>query len=96
MLEAVMHDISNIMKTALTPKDLGTYIRETRKALGKSQLDVANGIQTRRQTVSDLEAGGNVGMHVMFNALLFLGKGIAITDVRPTVHTISSILDHDE
>jgi hypothetical protein len=43
-----------------------------------------------------LEAGGNVGMHVMFNALLFLGKGIAITDVRPTVHTISSILDHDE
>lgn len=91
-----MCEITDIMKTAYTPSDLGAYIRETRKALGKSQQDVATALKLRRQTIADLEAGANVGVHVMFNTLLYLGKGIAVTDARPTVETISALLDHDE
>ncbi|WP_199028446.1 RodZ family helix-turn-helix domain-containing protein [Ralstonia sp. ASV6] len=84
------------MDTALTPKDLGTLLKNTRKALGKTQEDVARALKTRRQTIADLEAGKNVGTHVMFNMLLFLGKGVGITDVRPTVDTIASFLEDDE
>ena len=84
------------METALTPKDLGELLRNTRKALGRTQAEVACALKTRRQTIADLEAGKNVGTHVMFNMLLYLGKGAGITDVRPTVDTIASFLEDDE
>lgn len=83
------------MKIALTAADLGHLIRDTRLALGKTQSDLADGLRVRRQTISDLEAGRNVGMHTMFAALAYLGKGVAITDVRPTVDTIASFLDDE-
>lgn len=83
------------MDTALSPRDLGTLIRNTRKSLGKTQDDVARALKTRRQTIADLEKGKNVGTHVMFSMLLYLGKGVAITGVRPTVDTISSFLEND-
>lgn len=96
-----MCEISNIMesaqRTAFTAQALGRLIRDTRKALGKSQSDIANALKVRRQTISELELGGNVGLHVMFSALTFLGKGLAITDARPTAAAMRAMLkDEDE
>lgn len=83
-------------RTAFTAQDLGRFIRDTRKALGKSQADLAGALQVRRQTISELEAGGNVGLHVMFGALTFLGKGLSITDARPTAAALRAMLEDDD
>ena len=63
----------------------GRLLRQERKALGLFQSDVAQQIGTRRQTIIDLEAGKNVGLHVAFAALAALGKRVTITDERPDV-----------
>lgn len=83
-------------RTAFTAQELGRLIRDTRKALGKSQTELASALQVRRQTVAELELGGNVGLHVMFSALTFLGKGLAITDARPTAAALRAMLDDDD
>ncbi len=83
-------------RTAYTPQELGRLIRTTRKALGTTQAQLATALQVRRQTIAELERGGNVGMHVMFNALVYLGKGIAISDARPTAEAVRAMLDDDE
>ncbi|UIF88975.1 helix-turn-helix transcriptional regulator [Cupriavidus sp. UYPR2.512] len=80
-------------RTAFTAQELGRLIRDTRKALGKSQTELASALQVRRQTIAELELGGNVGLHVMFSALTFLGKGLAITDARPTAAALRAMLD---
>ncbi|WP_020206735.1 helix-turn-helix transcriptional regulator [Cupriavidus sp. WS] len=84
------------MKTAYTAQDLGRLIRDTRKALGRSQTELAAALKVRRQTIAELEQGGNVGLHVMFSALTYLGKGVAITDARPTAEALQSMLDDHE
>lgn len=83
-------------RTAFTAQALGRLIRDTRKALGKSQSDLANALQVRRQTISKLEQGGNVGLHVMFSALTFLSKGLAITDARPTAAAMRAMLEDED
>ncbi|UZN50978.1 helix-turn-helix domain-containing protein [Cupriavidus cauae] len=84
------------MHTAYTPQELGQLIRSTRRAVGTTQAEMAAALQVRRQTIAELERGGNVGMHVMFNALVYLGKGIAIADARPTAEALRAMLDDDE
>lgn len=95
-----MYGISNIMntvlRTAFTAQELGRLIRDSRKALGKSQSDLARALLVRRQTIAELEAGGNVGLHVMFSALTYLGKGVAISDTRPTAAALRAMLDRDD
>lgn len=91
-----MFGIFDTMKAAYTPQELGGLIRTTRKSLGKTQVDMARALQVRRQTISELERGGNVGMHIMFNALVYLGKGIGIADARPTAEALRTMLDDDE
>jgi len=70
----------------------GQMLRDERKALGKSQGDVAAAIGTRRQTIADLENGRNVGSHILFAALAALGKMVAISDARPDLETIRAIM----
>lgn len=84
------------MKTAYTAQDLGRLIRDTRKALGRSQTELATALKVRRQTIAELEQGANVGLHVMFSALTYLGKGVAITDARPTAEALQLLLDDHE
>jgi len=95
-----MYEISNTMdtapRTAFTAQELGRLIRDTRKALGKSQTALAEALQVRRQTIAELEAGGNVGLHVMFSALTYLGKGVAITDARPTAAAMRAMLEDED
>jgi transcriptional regulator with XRE-family HTH domain len=66
----------------MTPADLGRAFRDNRKALKRTQLWVAARAGVRRETIIELESGGNVGLHILMAALSALGKGVRITDIR--------------
>ncbi|MDF3885004.1 helix-turn-helix transcriptional regulator [Cupriavidus basilensis] len=68
---------------AYLPKDIGRLIREERRAQGRSQSEMAMALQVRRQTIGELERGTNVGLHLMFAALIYLGKAIARRTAAP-------------
>jgi len=75
-----MFAITYIMKPPLDTKDIGERIRLERKAQGRSQSWVANLVGCRRQTIADLEAGRNVGIHQLVRTTTALGKALAIVD----------------
>lgn len=66
----------------INARDLGRAFKAERRALGKTQQDIADSTHYRRQTIVDLEAGRNVSMQTLFAALAALGKGLAIIDTR--------------
>jgi transcriptional regulator with XRE-family HTH domain len=71
----------------------GHMLRAERKALGKSQDEVAAAVGVRRQTIADLEHGKNVGSHIVFAALGALGKMVSITDARrPDLETMRAMM----
>ena len=70
----------------------GEMIRDERKALGKTQDDLATAVGTRRQTIADLESGKNVGSHIVFATLGALGKMVSITDARPDAESMELLL----
>lgn len=80
----------------MSPIDIGQAIRKERKALRKTQQDLANAAQCSRQTILDMEAGKNVSLHTLMASLAALGKGIAIIDTRPTVDNLRLLLDLDD
>lgn len=80
---------------SLTPREFGTDFKATRKALGFSQAQVAGFAGVRRETIIQLESGQNVGLHVLMKALLSMGKGLAIVDIRPDGDQILEMLDDD-
>ncbi|MBY4899236.1 helix-turn-helix domain-containing protein [Cupriavidus sp. AU9028] len=84
------------MRAAFSPRDLGKLFRQTRKALGRSQAEVAGALNVRRQTIAELERGANVGMHVLLNGLAYLGKGVAIVDTRPTAEEFRAMIEDEE
>ena len=79
-----MFEITNMTKPAYlptrarTPLDFGQMFCAERKAVGMTQLQVAQSVGCRRQTISDLEAGKNIGLLTIFTALSAIGKTIAI------------------
>ena len=77
----------------LNARELGQALRAERKALGRSQNDLALSADCRRQTILDLEAGKNVSLNTLMATLAALGKGLAIIDARPDIDQISSLLD---
>ena len=83
------------MKSAYTPKDLGTLIRAERKARGRSQEWIAERVGCRRQTIADLEAGRNVALNVVMGALAALGKGLAVVDARVDLEHLAEIFSDD-
>jgi HTH-type transcriptional regulator/antitoxin HipB len=83
------------MKSAYTPKDLGTLIRAERKARGRSQEWIAERVGCRRQTIADLEAGRNVALNVLVGALAALGKGLAVVDARVDFEHLAEIFRDD-
>lgn len=66
----------------MTASDLGKMLRDNRKALGKTQEQIANMIGCRRQTIGDLEAGKNVEIYTLMDALAALGKGLQIVPLE--------------
>lgn len=79
----------------MSPLDIGQAIRKERKALRKTQQDLASAAQCSRQTILDMEAGKNVSLHTLMASLAALGKGIAIIDTRPTLDNLHLLLDLD-
>ncbi|MBK7144469.1 MAG: hypothetical protein IPH76_04435 [Xanthomonadales bacterium] len=74
--------------TLINPRDLGRAFRPKRRALGKTQQDIADGTPYRRQTIVDNEAGRNVSVHTVFAAALAaLGRAHPIVDARSWIST---------
>jgi len=77
-------------------RTFGRMLRAERKALGKTQSDLAAMIGTRRQTIADLEDGRNVGSHLVFSILGSLGKMVSIVDARPDPDLIRALEAEDD
>lgn len=84
------------MRRVQDSHSFGHLLRQERKALGKSQEEVAAAIGTRRQTIADLENGRNVGSHLLFAVLAALGKVVAVADARPDIDAIRQMLEDDD
>ncbi len=56
-----------------TPSQVGNILREKRKSQGLTQDELAKLMGVRRQTLADLELGKNVGSHLLFNVMTYLG-----------------------
>lgn len=81
------------MEPILNPRELGLALRAERKALGKTQAELARGVPCRRQTVADLEAGRNASLHTLMAVLAALGKGLSIVDARVSPEHLQRLLD---
>lgn len=77
----------------LNPRDLGLALRAERKALGKTQAELAQAVPCKRQTIVDLEAGRNVSLHTLMAVLAALGKGLSILDARASPERLRQLLD---
>lgn len=77
----------------LNPSMFGRSFKAERRALGRTQQQVADAAGCRRQTIVELEAGRNVSLHTAFAALAALGKGLAIADARPDLDRLHLLLD---
>lgn len=84
------------MLASLNPLAFGRSFKAERRALGKTQQEVADAAGCRRQTIVDLEAGRNVSLHTVFAALAALGKGLTIADARPDLDQLHLLLDEDD
>jgi transcriptional regulator with XRE-family HTH domain len=58
-----------------TPSQVGNILREKRKSQGLTQDELAKLMGVRRQTLADLELGKNVGSHLLFSVMTYLGLG---------------------
>jgi len=75
--------------------DLGRAIRAERRALGKTQAELARDANCRRQTIGDLEAGRNVSIQTLMAVLGGLGKRLILADARPSMDDMHLLLDPD-
>jgi len=83
----------NTPQWAQDSQNFGRMLRRERRALGKTQQEVAATIGTRRQTIAELERGGNVGSFTLFAVLAALGKGVTLRDAgHPDMETIAAML----
>lgn len=79
------------------PRMLGQAVKAKREALGLTQDTVARAAGVRRQTLVELEAGGNVRMRTLFATLAVLGKGLAVVDPqRLDLEHVHLLLDPPE
>ena len=75
--------------------DLGQAYRKERKALGKTQAQIASNASLRRETIIRIEAGQNVDTLTLLKAISALGKGLAITSIRPNYDNLESTFSED-
>ena len=80
----------------LNPPMFGRAFKAERRALGKTQQEIADAARCRRQTIADLEVGRNVSLHTVFAALAALGKGVLIADARPDLDRLHLLADPDD
>jgi len=63
---------------ARTPQQLGTGIRRYRQQRNLTQTQLSEKMHTRQATISKLEAGGNIQLHVLTAALAALDLELLI------------------
>lgn len=85
-----------IVKRAYFSSELGAIVRAERKALRLSQADLAERVHVSRQTIVDLEKGGNVSLQVLNAVMAGLGKVLTVTDARPSLEEASHMFDDDD
>lgn len=97
MLDMSYKDASTVsaLPLLLAP-DFGAAFRRERKAQGRTQQWVANKAGVTRFTITQLEAGQNVGLHHVLAALTALGKGLSIVSARPDYDQIKEIFRDEE
>lgn len=78
------------------PVMFGRAYRAERRALGRTQQEVADAADCSRRAILDLEAGRNVSLHTVFAALAALGKGVQIIDARPDLDRLHLLADPDD
>jgi HTH-type transcriptional regulator / antitoxin HipB len=83
------------MSAYFSATEFGDALRAERLALGKTIQWVADRVGCRRQTISDLEAGKNVGIYIAFAALAALDKGLSIVDSRIELEHLKALFDED-
>lgn len=88
-------ELTSAILRAQDASTFGRLLRQERKALGRTQSDVAALVGATRQTIADLEDGRNVGIHVAFAALAALGKMVTITDARPDMEHIRQMMESE-
>jgi transcriptional regulator with XRE-family HTH domain len=92
-----MPDISSISYRAIvTAGDFGEAFKRERKAMRRTQQWVADKAGVTRFTITQLEAGQNVGLHPILAALGALGKGLSISASRPDYDQIAEMFHDDD
>lgn len=75
--------------------ELGRAFRKERKAMGKTQSQIAKDASLRRETVIRIEAGENIDVLTILKAISALGKGLSITTSRPSYEDIERTFNED-
>ncbi|MDB5849169.1 MAG: helix-turn-helix protein [Rhodoferax sp.] len=81
---------------AFNTTDFGRLFRRERRALGKTQADVATIAGVRRQTIADMERGLSVSTLTALAALSALGKAIEIVDARYEMDRMPNFMNDEE
>ena len=76
--------------------DFGEQFRRERKALRKTQADVALLAGLRRETIVRIESGGNVDLMTLLKAAAAINKGLQLVDKRRPSYDAIPALFNDE
>lgn len=97
-MKSIKHDKANIAtsRVIFNAVALGRAVRAERRALGKTQAELAREADCRRQTIGDLEAGRNVSVQTLMTVLGSLGKRLTLIDARPSMDDMHLLLDPDD
>lgn len=83
------------MLSATNLKEIGKMFRAERKALGRTQADVARDSGLRRETIIRIEAGENIDMITFLKATSAIRKGLRLAASRPDYDTIKELFRDD-
>lgn len=81
---------------SFSASDLGLTLRKERKALGLTQHALAQKANCRRETIVQLESGGNVSLYTLMGVLGALGKGLDVCDARIELERLAEIFGDDD
>jgi transcriptional regulator with XRE-family HTH domain len=76
--------------------DLGQQFRRERKALGKTQAEVAQAAGLRRETILGIEAGRNADLLSFMRACAGLGRGVLIASMTPTLDDLERMFGDED
>lgn len=84
--------MSYIIATA-SGSAFGDSFKANRRALGLTQQTLADRAKCRRQTIADVEAGKNVGLHTLLALLSAMDKAVIIVDKHLDLDRLAEAFD---